>query len=112
MKHATLATPRGKTGKTWERNEWRILNRKKAADYPGKSARDLLPVCLAEFVERLDGISEGLQKVVRSEGGELGIHVTSTFVPGLSFEPETLRFIADLGLSMDVDVVLYSSDYR
>jgi hypothetical protein len=105
-----IGDPRGKTGKTWECNVWRILNRKKATDYPGQSAHDLLPVCMAEFCERLTEISEGLRKVVRSEGGEFGIHVTSTFVPGLSFEPETLRLIADLGLSMDVDVILYSSD--
>jgi hypothetical protein len=65
---------------------------------------------MAEFVERLDGISEGLRKVARSEGGEFGIHVTSTFVPGLSFEPETLRLIANVGLSLDIDVVLYGSD--
>ena len=105
-----IGDPRGKTGKAWQCNVWRILNRKKAVDYPGQSADDLLPVCMAEFVERLDGISEGLQKIVRSEGGEFGIHITSTFVPGLSFEPDTLKLIAKLGLSMDVDVVLYSSD--
>jgi hypothetical protein len=105
-----IGDPKGKTAKTWECNVWWIPNRKKAADYPGPSAHDLLPVCMAEFLERLKGISEGLQKVVRSEGGEFGIHVTSTFVPGLSFEPETLRLIADLGLSMDVDVILYSSE--
>jgi alkylated DNA nucleotide flippase Atl1 len=100
----------GKTGKTWECNVWRILNRKKAADYPGQSAHDLLPVCMAEFCERLNGSSEGLRRVVRSEGGEFGIHVTSTFVPGLNFDPGTIRLIADLGLSMDVDVILYCSD--
>lgn len=102
--------PRGKTEKSWACNVWRILTRKKGSDHPGQSAHDLLPVCMAEFCERLPGISEGLRKVVRSEGGEFGIHVTSTFVPGLSFEPETMRLIADLGLSMDVDVILYSSD--
>jgi hypothetical protein len=91
-------------------NIWLILNRKKAADYPGKSAHDLLPVCMAEFLERLNGISEGLRKVVRSEGGQFGIHITSTFVPGLSFQPETLRLIAALGLSMDVDVIICGSD--
>jgi hypothetical protein len=105
-----VGDPRGKTGKTWQCNVWRILNRKKAADYPGQSAHDLLPVCMADFLERLTGISEGLRKVVRSEGGEFVIHVTSTFVPALSFKPETLRLIADLGLSMDVDVILYSND--
>jgi len=65
---------------------------------------------MAEFLDRLSGISDGLRKVIRSEGGEFGIHVTSTFVPGLSFEPKTIKAIADLGLSMDVDVILYSSE--
>jgi hypothetical protein len=48
-----IGDSRGKTGKTWECNVWRILNRKRAADYPGQSAHDLLPVCMAEFLARL-----------------------------------------------------------
>jgi hypothetical protein len=28
-----IGDPRGKIGKTWERNVWLILDRKKAADY-------------------------------------------------------------------------------
>lgn len=43
-----------------------------------------------------------------SEGGEFGIHVTSASVPGLNFDAATLSQIADLGLSMDIDVILYS----
>ena len=105
-----IGDPRGKTTMAWDRNVWTVFNRKKSVDHPGKSAHDLLPICIADFVERLDGIKEGLRKVVQSEGGEFGICVTSTFVPGLSFEPETLRLIADLGLSMDIDVILYSTD--
>ncbi len=102
-----IGEPRGHSGKSWDRNSWRILLRKRGSEYPGRSAHDLLPVCLEEFLNRLSGISDGLRKVVRSEGGEFAIHVTSTFVPGLSFEPDTIRRIADLGLSMDIDVILY-----
>jgi hypothetical protein len=100
---------RGRTGKTWDRHVWRILNRKKGVDYPGRSAHELLPVCMTEFLDRLKDISGGLQSVIRSEGGEFGVHITSAFIPGLSFEPQTLRVIAELGLSVDVDVILYSN---
>ena len=65
---------------------------------------------MEEFLPRLKDISDGLKKVVESETGELGIHITSTFVPGLSLDRDTIRQIADLGLSMDIDVVIHSSD--
>ncbi len=70
---------------------WSIMNRKRAADCPGQSAHALLPVCMVQFLERR-------------------LQITSTFVAGLNFEPETLRGIADPGLSMDVDVILNRSD--
>jgi hypothetical protein len=70
----------------------------------------LLPVCIEEFLDRVRGISDGLHKVVLTGGGEFGIHVTATFVPGLSFEPETVYLIAEVGLSMDVDIVLISAE--
>jgi hypothetical protein len=107
-----IGEPRGHIGDTWGCNVWRILNCKRGADYPGQSAHDLLPVCIAEFLDRLRGISEGLRKVVRSEGGEFVIHVTGTFVPALSFDTETIRLLADLGLSLDIDVVLIGTEQK
>ena len=105
-----IGEPRGHTGKTWDCNVWRILNRKRGSDYPGRSAHDLIPDCIEEFLDRVRGISDGLHKVVRTEGGEFGIHVTATFVPGLSFEPETIYLIAEVGLSLGVDIVLISAE--
>ena len=101
---------RGKTGKTWDRNIWWLRNRKRTADNPGKSAHDLLPICMAEFFERLSTIREGLRQAVQSEGGQFGITTTCTFVPGLSFDQKIITEIADLGLSLDIDVILYGSD--
>jgi len=101
---------RGHAGKTWDCNVWRILNRMRGSDYPGRSAHDLLPICINELLDRVKGISDGLRKVVLTEGGGLGIHVTATSVPGLSFEPETIHLIAELGLSIDVDIVLISAE--
>lgn len=68
-----IGDPRGKTTMAWDRNVWTVFNRKKSVGHPGNSAHDLLPICIADFVERLDGIKEGLRKVVQSEGGEFGI---------------------------------------
>lgn len=105
-----IGEPRGHIGKTWDYNVWRIFNRKRGSDYPGRSAHDLLPDCVEEFLYRVRGVSEGLRKVVLTEGGEFGIHVTGAFVPGLSFEPETIHLIAEIGLSMSVDIVLISAE--
>ena len=82
----------------------------KAIDHPGLSAHDLLPGCLEEFLERLERNAEGLKKAVTSEGSEFGIHITSTFIPALSFEPRALKLIASISLSMDIDVVHYALD--
>jgi hypothetical protein len=105
-----IGEPRGHAGKTWDCNVWLILNRRRGSDYPGRSAHDLLPICIKEFLDRVRGISDGLREVVLTEGGGFGIHVTATSVPGLSFEPETIHLIAELGLSLDVDIVLISAE--
>jgi hypothetical protein len=38
------------------------------------------------------------------------IHVTAQSVPGISLSRDTLRALANAGLSLDVDIVLYASE--
>jgi hypothetical protein len=103
-----IGDPRGRTGKTWERNSWRIFERK-SGDV-STSAYDLLPLCLEARLQRLKPISRNLKEICDSEGGEFFIHVTAKDVPGISLAPDTLRVLAASGLSMDVDIILYSDD--
>src|SRR5690348_12129811 len=60
-----VGDPRGKTGKKWDRNVWWLRTQKRTVDNPGKSAHDLLPICIAEFFERLSTIHEGLRQAVQ-----------------------------------------------
>ena len=106
-----IGDPRGHTGKRWEHNTWRIFDRRQGA--PDRSAHDLLPRCLDDFLKRLKPISIKLRKVAhteRVEYAEFFIHVTSQFVPGISLAPEAITLLADTGLSLDIDVVLYGSE--
>lgn len=46
-----IGDPRGHTGKKWECNVWRIFERRQGV--VNASAHDLLPVCVADVVNRL-----------------------------------------------------------
>jgi hypothetical protein len=61
-------------------------------------------------VLRLNSISHKLRESGLAEGAELFIHVSAQSVPGISLSPDAIRVIADAGVSLDVDVILYSLD--
>ncbi len=103
-----IGDPRGRTGKKWECNVWRIFERKQGA--VNTSAHDLLPVCVADVVNRLAPISEGLREISEAEAGEFFIHVTAQSVPGIGLSRDTLQALANARLSLDVDIVLYASE--
>jgi Domain of unknown function (DUF4279) len=103
-----IGDPRGRTGKAWNCNVWRIFERKSGAVDTG--AHDLLPVCLESFLHRLGPISSTMREICASEGGEFFIHVTARHVPGIGLAPEALQVLAASGLSLDVDIVLYGDD--
>lgn len=103
-----IGDPRGHTGKKWECNVWRIFEKKQGT--VNTSAHDLLPVCVADVVNRLAPVSESLREISEAEGGEFYIHVTAQSVPGLSLSRDTLRAPANARLSLDVDIVLYASE--
>jgi hypothetical protein len=99
---------RGHTSKTWDRNVWRIFERREGSSNTG--AHDLLPVCIEAFVQRLTALVEKLAEVSASEGGEVFIAVSAQSVPGVNLSPDTLRTLADAKLSLDVDIILYASE--
>jgi len=103
-----IGDPKGHTGKKWECNVWRILERKQGT--ANTSAHDLVPVCVADVVGRLAPISENLREISSTEGGEFFIHVSAQSVPGINLSRNTLRALANAELSLDVDIILYASE--
>jgi uncharacterized protein DUF4279 len=103
-----IGDPRGHTGKKWECNVWSIFERKQGA--LNTSAHDLVPVCVADVVERLAAISENLREISGAEGGEFFIHVSAQSLPGISFSLDTLRALANAELSLDIDIILYACE--
>jgi hypothetical protein len=103
-----IGDPRGHTGKRWDRNVWRIFERKQGELNTG--AHDLLPMCVAAVVQRFTPVAENLRKVTATEGGEFFISVSAQSVPGINLPVHTLRAIADAELSLDVDIILYASE--
>jgi hypothetical protein len=100
--------PRGQTGKKCECNVWRIFERRQGA--VNTSAHDLIPLCVANIMQRLTPIAENLREITAAEGGEFFIHVSAQSVPGISLSPDILRVLADAELSLDVDIMLYASE--
>lgn len=74
------------------------------------SAHALIPGCVADFVQRIMPISEGLREISLAEGGEFYIHVTAQSVPGINLSASMLRALANAELSLDVDIILYGSE--
>ena len=103
-----IGDPRGHTGKKWDRNIWRIFERKQGA--VNISAHELIPVCVASLLQRLTPISENLREISVAEGGEFFIHVSAQSVPGINLSPDILRVLANAELSLDVDIILYASE--
>ena len=102
-----IGDPRGRTGgKQWDRNVWQIFEKKQGT--VNTSAHDVLPVCVADVLQRLQPISHKLREISAAEGAEFFIHVTSQSAPGISLSRETIQVLADAELSLDVDIVLYS----
>ena len=103
-----VGDPRGHTGKKWDRNVWQILEKKQGTADTG--AHDLLPACIAAILHRLKPISHKLREISFAEGAQFFIHVTAQSVPGISLSTDAILALADAGLSLDVDVILYSPD--
>lgn len=101
-----IGDPRGRTGKQWDRNVWQIFEKKQGT--VNTSAHDVLPMCVADVLQRLKPISHKLREITAAEGAEFFIHVTSQSAPGISLSRETIQVLADAELSLDVDIVLYS----
>lgn len=103
-----IGDPRGHTERKWERNVWRIFERKQGR---GRTdAHALIPRCIADLMHRLVPISRSLCGITQAEGGEFFIAVSARSVPGLSLSSDVLRVLADAGLSLDVDIILYGSE--
>ncbi|HXE14600.1 MAG TPA: DUF4279 domain-containing protein, partial [Bryobacteraceae bacterium] len=98
-----IGDPRGHTGKQWDRNLWQIFEKKQGT--VNNSAHDVLPVCVADVLQRLKPICHQLREIGAVEGAEFFIHVTSQSVPGISLSRETIRVLADAELSLDVDII-------
>jgi hypothetical protein len=103
-----VGEPRGHTGQTWECNVWKIRESRKGTE--SASAHALLPSCVHDLLQRTEAVTTRLAQMVASSGGEFAIHTTSTFIPGINLSSEQLRRIADLGLSLDVDMILITAD--
>ena len=103
-----IGEPRRRTAKKWDRNAWRIFERKHGSSNTG--AHDLLPVCVAAFVQRIAPFVENLREVSASESGEFFIHVSAQSVPGINLSAATLQVLARAELSLDVDIILYASE--
>lgn len=101
-----IGAPRGRTGKLWECNVWQVRVHKNSSDNGGVSAHELLPLCIDELVERIQPYANGFRKVVSTEGGEFAMWVTSTSMLGISLNRAIVAFIGELGLSLDIDIVL------
>jgi hypothetical protein len=94
------------TGEKWDRNVWRILEKKQGG--VDARAQDLLPACVAALLDRLRPISDKLREISLAEGAELFICVTTRSVPSLYLPSDVIWALADAELSLDADVDLYS----
>jgi hypothetical protein len=103
-----MGEARGHMGKGWERNVWQIRALREGTE--STNVHYLLPLCIQELLQRTQGISTGLRRVVALLGGEFAVHVTSTDIPGITISSEQIRRVADFGLSLDIDLVLVASD--
>lgn len=103
-----IGEPRGHTGKLWEVHTWTLLVQKCGRDL-GLSAHALLPRCIEGLLHRIEPIENALRCIITSEGGQLAIRATSSSVPGITLDRHMIRTLADLGLSLDVDIILISN---
>jgi hypothetical protein len=94
------------TGEKWDRNVWRILEKKQGGG--DVLAHDLLPACVAALLDRLRPVPDKLREISLTEGAELFIHVSTRSVPSLYLPPDVIRALADAELALDVDVDLYN----
>jgi hypothetical protein len=101
-----IGDSRVNTGEKWDRNVWRILEKKQGGG--DAHAQDLLSACLAAILDRLRPIPDKLREISLAEGAQLFIHVTTRSVHSLYLPPDVIRALADAELSLDVDVDLYS----
>ena len=101
-----VGQPRGHAGRLWEVHTWALIVEKQTRDY-ALSAHALLPMCVDELLTRIKSVEELLRDIIRSEGGEFAIRLSCASVPGITLNEHVIRVLADLGLSLDIDVILY-----
>jgi hypothetical protein len=101
-----IGDPRGKTGKSWATNGW-VLRSVKSAEKDDASASHLVRSCVGDLFRRLQPIAEKVKGLSGEADIGISIDVLACDVPGLNFDRDVLRVIADAGAWLQINVILW-----
>lgn len=91
--------------KTYPQHAWMLRSRH---ELNGEAVAEQMEIHVSQFLNRLTVASPAIKGLSSEHLVELGIYVLAREVPPLGLSSKQVAAIAELGASVDVDVVLYA----
>jgi hypothetical protein len=97
-----IGEPKGRTGKLWEVNAWRLEARQ---EVPWNIHYEAIQSVVDSLIRRVDTVTEKFNKLSSECHNQLLIGTISIDVPGLHLSGDLLRRIANLGVDIEIDII-------
>jgi hypothetical protein len=107
----SVGEPRGKSGLLHNINCWTLQNKIDQGSHPELQVGQMIGKALEQLFGRITSrVRERLKELSGHHDLVLGIGILSRQVPEIHFHKEQIRAFSDLGLTLDLDLVLYGNE--
>jgi uncharacterized protein DUF4279 len=93
--------------KTYPQHAWILKSRR---EVNGEALAEQMETHVSQFLDRLAPAAPAIKSLSSEHLVELGIYVLAREVPPLGLSSKQVASIAELGASIDIDVVLYAEN--
>jgi len=96
---------RGKTGKVFSTNSWKLEGRVEV-DEDALIIGNKVHACLADVLARIKSHTDSFRTVALGQTAGLYIGIRADAAPALEIKAETIRTIASLGVDLEIDLMV------
>jgi hypothetical protein len=97
--------PRGKTGKNFDTNSWKLESWSEVDENP-IAIGEKVNACLAEVLGRVGSHAERFRTVASGQNAGIYVGISANEAPALDLKAETISAISTLGVDLEVDLML------
>jgi len=96
---------RGRTGKVFSTNSWKMEARSEAEDNPIKVG-ECVSACLGDLLGRIKDHTDRFRALASEQESGLYIGVSASAAPALELKADMIKAVSALGVDLELDLVL------